>query len=505
MRKEVFRMERVTCKEKGLVMLEDFNLNIWEGEIMGLIPGNSFGLHSFIQLLMENVPLEDGYIFYHEELINSWKGGKKGNNRITVIQDRSCLVDGLTVADNVFVLRQGFRKNIIQPAVLEIQLEPFIKEIGIELSAGTYVDKLTSFERVVVEILKGIVAGHRLIILSEMSALLGVDDLKKLYRIIRYYASKGYSFIYIGTHIEDLLQFCDRTALMSNGHIEKILQPRDMKFDKLHSISKEYDKMIHKYLENRKDKEISGPSICDCYCKTQNMKYPLTFGVREGECLVLQCLDNTVYRMLLQQLVGENTNTSWRMFLHGKKAEIPGNRHIALLQEQCNKTMLFPELSYMDNLCFNLDKRIRHVWTTGRIRKSIRQEYGEILGEDVFKLSVDELTEKQKYQLVYSRILLQKPEIVFCMQPFKGADLTHRMYIWRLLEQLLRKGIAVIILAVNLSDVLSLADRLICIDKEKEHKEYKQSEFASVSVLEPWLQLYGTGKSVETADDLDEF
>lgn len=55
---------------------------------------------------------------------------------------------------------------------------------------------------------------------------------------------------------------------------------------------------------------------------------------------------------------------------------------------------------------------------------------------------MEELSEKQKYQLVYTRVFLQKPEILFCIQPFCGADLAHRMFIWSMLEKFLDKGIS---------------------------------------------------------------
>ena len=43
MRNEVLRMERVTYKEDEVVKLEDFNLQIFQGEIMGFMPVNSHG------------------------------------------------------------------------------------------------------------------------------------------------------------------------------------------------------------------------------------------------------------------------------------------------------------------------------------------------------------------------------------------------------------------------------------------------------------------------------
>ncbi len=47
MRKEIFRMERVTYKEAEITRLEDFNLQIYEGEIMGMVPFNGLEWQHF--------------------------------------------------------------------------------------------------------------------------------------------------------------------------------------------------------------------------------------------------------------------------------------------------------------------------------------------------------------------------------------------------------------------------------------------------------------------------
>ena len=125
-----------------------------------------------------------------------------------------------------------------------------------------------------------------------------------------------------------------------------------------------------------------------------------------------------------------------------------------------------------------------------RIKKSIRQEYGDFLGEEVFDLSVEELSEKQKYELVYTRILLQNPRVVFCVQPFKRAEAAMRLRVWELLAILLGRGIAVVVLAVNLADSLALADRLIQVRQGRVEAEYDRADFANLPVDTPWLYLY---------------
>lgn len=116
MRNEVLRLEKVTLRERGVTQLDNLNLHIFEGEILGLVPIDTHGLTALCDLLRENLPLHYGYVFYREKLINTWRSPQPHYNRISIIQAKSCLVDGLSVADNIFVLRPGFRGRLMRPA-----------------------------------------------------------------------------------------------------------------------------------------------------------------------------------------------------------------------------------------------------------------------------------------------------------------------------------------------------------------------------------------------------
>ena len=113
-----------------------------------------------------------------------------------------------------------------------------------------------------------------------------------------------------------------------------------------------------------------------------------------------------------------------------------------------------------------------------------------MVGEEVFYKSMDQLTQREKYQLVYTRILLQKPKVVFCIQPFKGTDLSHRLFVWKLLKMLLNRGIAVVILTMNLSDSISLAERLLRIGSGGMAEEITRDNFGGLTEDVPWKFLY---------------
>ena len=487
MRNEVLRLEKVTLREQGVTLLDNLNLHIFEGEIMGLVPIDTHGLTALCDLLRENVPLHYGYVFYREKLINTWRSPRPHYNRISVIQAKSCLVDGLTVADNIFVLRPGFRGRLMRPSAFRRQLMPFIHSIGIPIDADARVEDLTVFERFVVELLKAVVAGSRLIVLNEISTLINEAELGKLHAILRHYAAEGVSFLYVCFHFEELLQISDRTALMMQGRVVKLLEGSEMIPQSLLPYSAPYEQMVTSQLA-RGAHQIGGEVF--------SARLPeaavggLAFSVRAGECLVLQDLDNHFIDGFLGVLSGAHPPQGTRLLLCGRPFRPGHDRRLAVIQDQPGRTMVFPGLNYLENLCFTMDHRIPSLWRSGRVKRGLRRAYTEWLGPDLLERRVEDLTETERCELVYRRILLQRPDVVFCVQPFRMADVAMRMSIWRLLEELLDRGVAVVILAVNLADSLSLADRLIRVRRGQPQEAFDRVHFNDLPADVPWRSLY---------------
>lgn len=491
MREEVLRMEHVTYKEQGVIQLKNFSISICAGEILGLLPVNRYGVSTLVRLLRQNLPLHYGYVYYREKLINEWRHSDYEMNRVGVIQNKSCLTEGLTVADNIFVLRAGFKKHFIQPKVLKQQLASFLEDIEIDIDADARIEELSTFERFVVELLKAVVAGNYLIILDDISSFMSDVEIRKLHKIIRHYAGYGFSFLYIVHHFEEARQICDRTALMQNGHIVKYCQSSEYIPDScMYQWTEDFNRFVSEQIAGRMEpvRKMSTAFRVEGLCYKDEKE--LNFEVAQGECLVLQDLNNRLLPDFLKILMGTYEAQQGRMWI-GEEEFIPGpDRRIAIIQEVPTESMLFPNMTYLDNLCFALDHRFPDVWHKRSIKKSLREEYADLLGEHVFDSRVEDLSQKEQYDLIYTRILLQNPKVVFCAQPFKRAGVSVRIHVWDLLERFLNKGIAVVILAVNLADSLALADRLIRVGKGQQMQEYARKDFKNLPIDAPWLYLY---------------
>ena len=122
MRQEILRLEKIITAENGVIILNHFNLHIFRGEIMGLIAINLHGLESLIELIGRNVHLYYGSVYFCENLVNSYAHSSLTRNRVAVIEKQFRLIENLTVADNIYVMRRGFKKYIINSKTLNSTL-----------------------------------------------------------------------------------------------------------------------------------------------------------------------------------------------------------------------------------------------------------------------------------------------------------------------------------------------------------------------------------------------
>lgn len=491
MRQEVLRMEKVTYIEHGITKLEDFQLQIYKGEVMGLIPVNGHGMNDFLNLLKTNLPIERGYIYYGNELVNSWKESKKNHNRVSIIEPKSSLVESLTVSDNIFVLRQGFRQRLIHPSLLRRQLAPFLQDMGMDdVSPDSCVEKLSVFQRVAVQILRAVILGHQLIVLNEIGAFISEKELQKLYGIIEKYAASGFSFIYISPHLEEIAMVCDRVAILSHGAIRKIVHRKEMSRDIVAAYTEEYERVVRNHLAGQMNAVSRREKVLSLQNLTFGSVWGLNFDIYAGECVTIQNMDHEVFQDFISFLTEDEKPQEGALYMGKEKVRILGNSNIAVIRELPAASMIFQELDYMSNLCMGMTQRIPDIWYRHSIRDSIFRECSPIVGEDVFFKSMEQLTQKEKYQLVYTRVLLQRPKVVFCIQPFKGTDLPHRIFVWKLLEMLLNRGIAVVILTMNLSDSISLSERLLRLGSGGMLEEITRENFDGLTENVPWKYLY---------------
>lgn len=472
-------MENVITEYSKNANLDNVNFHMFQGEIMGLIELDAHGKDVLIDVICKNSKIKYGRIYYENKLVNSYRFSSDSENKVYVLRQSSQLINDLTVVDNVFVLRKGFKKYVVNRKILDVQLIQLMEEIGVNINPREICLNLSEYERCTVEILKAMIQNVKLIIIDDISDVLSTNDLEAFKRLIVKLVQREYSILYIGNHHEEVFSICNRVALMEEGKIIKVFEKNEMSNENIlpYTISYEETEVIKpSQMQNRK---ITFRNITTGYLQN------LSFEVQKGECIVLYDRNNKVPNDIIQCLCGESELTEGIIELDQKVVTTNNqdkmlHSDIAIIGEEATKSMIFYDLSYIDNLCFLLDHKTNKSQISWKVKKSIQKEFYKELGDDLYKANIRGLDKKSLYNLVYYRIYLLNPQVVFIAQPFSNADMFVRRHIIELIRTLKRKGIAIVILAVSISDSLYVADKLILIENGTKKQEYLPDSFSKL-------------------------
>lgn len=477
---EILRMENITYQAGQEVMIDNLNLYMFGGEIMGLIATDAKGRDELISLICQNLPIRFGRVWFGGKLVNNYIHSDGSYNKVYVISEKSQLIEALSVEDNIFVMRKGFKKYVINNRVLRNQVKRLFEQMEVDVPLKRRVTELTVLERCMVELLKARLMGCRLIVLYNLSNFLSLHELKKFQDVILQYCGLGLSFLYVGNHHQEVFKISDRTALFEDGRIIKIFEKHDMNDEAIQPYIIPFESPEGK----RRIPDGTGILRFD-QVFTENLR-GLSFSLRKGECLTLLDMDNRVLEDIQDILKKELEPSKGIVTVEDRVYKKDGGRDfldsgIAVIPSDPTETFLFKEMNYMENLTFLLDRKLRASILKGSYIKSVHDEYMKLTGPCIDSRDIRFIDEKEKYGLVYYRIHLLHPKIAVCVQPMARGDMFCRRYVLERIRDLQKIGISVLILTSSLTDCLEVANRLLIVKDGTAAAEYPAEEFFRVA------------------------
>jgi ribose transport system ATP-binding protein len=471
MREEILRIENVIRIIDGITYLDNIHFYIFKGEILGLIPLDNHGKEELIELILQNVPIDFGRVYFDGKLVNYYEHSSMAKNPVYVIEKESKLVGDLKVADNISVLSSSYREYLVREKRLITETNQLLRELGIAIDASRYASELSFFETAVVELIRAVRSGAQLIITDELANLLNTEELSTFQRLLKHYAEKGISFLYIAGNPQELYQVCQRIILFEKGRILRVVKQKDFSPDLLNPY-----RPPHTFPPGPANASHDAGSVFRCEELAAKHLAALSFTVEAGECLTILNPEKHGIQDLGQIAAGNLRPLKGRLVVEGKPVPLTGvhsllPQGIAFIPEDPVPKSLFFDYSYLENLTFLLDRKLGRSIIRSQILNFVREEFRDLAGDavdapDLWGLEMDALC-----RLVYYRILLYKPTVVFIMQPFAHADMQLSDCIVELINLLKQNGLAVVLLTVSLADAQVVTDRLLILNGQ----EYKET------------------------------
>lgn len=455
MRKEIINFNNVTYLRHGVSYLDQINLRIYEHEIVGFLHIDHVGRTQLINILKRNSELHYGKITIQGEVVNTHFNTRDTvNDAIYVLDLNNKFIQNLTVIDNFFVMNKKKADFVINETKYNSILQEVLGTVKLDVEGGQRVETLTLGQQKILEIVKAVYYGAKFIIVLDISDILSTQELQELHAIMRFYRDQGISFGYFCNHHEESFSICDRIFVMENGSIQKILHHDTYSDDLMLHYSFDFKEVVKGYPVSIAEEVFRMDHI-----QTDHIT-DLSFSAHKGECVTILNHNSRSFNSLLKIFNGETKDYRGSITIDGVDL-LKSRETMSIIPLNPIENFLLPSFSIMDNLMFEVNRRKPKHYLSKKVRKQVKMSYANLMGNHKFNEDLHNLDVYTLYKIIYLRVLFYKPKVVVLVQPFSNANMYLRHDIITLIQQFLKEGITVLILAVSLSDAKFISNRIV--------------------------------------------
>lgn len=237
----IFEARGVSKTFGGVVALDNVDLQLKAGEILGVVGDNGAGKSTLIKAVTGAIPRNSGKIFFDgsEVAINSPADAKKLGIE-TVYQDLA-LVNCISVTKNIFLGREIVRTGIAGSVFglldfrrMNAEVRALFNRMKIDISdLHRDASYFSGGQRQAIALSKTVQFGKRIAILDEPTASLGVKESKTAMNLVQSLKGHGLSVIMITHNMQHVLQYCDRVMVLRVGKVIALEQVSRINGDQL--------------------------------------------------------------------------------------------------------------------------------------------------------------------------------------------------------------------------------------------------------------------------------
>ena len=471
MKHEILRLENITKYIRGKKVLDNARLNLFSGEILGLVGLNHAGKTVFAKIISGFLSLDKGtfYIDDKEESVNIGNASQKYG--IFYIGQDSTLIPGMSIKENIFAFRKIYSPVLlVDEKKMYQQTKELLDKLELDFDPDQIVNNLSVEDNHLIQICRTIMSNSRVIILDGITGTYGQIALTKIKKLLSLISKQGISVIYINNRLDEIIKTADRVTVLKEGRTVRVLNKDEYSKKKILSILGGYrvKKELHK-----PEMEF-GPEVL----RVENLSYDVFFSdvsltLKRGEILGLAIYEESIRDAFGRVLFGLYESTTGNVFAHGRKIRITNPRSairsgIGFIPERASHKGIFNNLSVSENIAFLAPRKIRNVY--GVVKPNIDKHVTDF---SIKKAGLEEYLEEKannisdigKLKLIIQRWMVLKPNVLIFVYPTSGIDMLARDEIYSLIYEIVKQGTSIILITSDLSELINMSDRIILFKK----------------------------------------
>ncbi len=215
--------------------VDDVSLDIFAGEVVGLVGDNAAGKSTFLSLLTGYNMMDSGQVFYKGQpvRIKSPRSSRR-DLKIEMIYQNLSLAPDLPLWQNLFLGEEITTRSLFNNRRSMIaQTRKVLEELNANAQPTHLIGTLSGGEQQLVAIGRALIFSRDLIIMDEPTAAISVAKIDEVLRLIRRLKNEGRSVLLVSHRLEDILAVADRIVVFSHGKIKQIMDNHNISLEVL--------------------------------------------------------------------------------------------------------------------------------------------------------------------------------------------------------------------------------------------------------------------------------
>ena len=487
-------LQNIKKEFPGVLALDDVSLEAKAGKVHALMGENGAGKSTLIKILAGAYSKDQGTILFDNKEVNIENPHDSLNLGIKVVYQEIALIPEFTVGENIFL--EKFPVNglgVVNWKKLYADCNNLLKKIGFNLNVKEKVVNLSISEQQIVEIARAIFQNAAVVVMDEPTSSLTPNEIEKLFEVIENLKKNNIAIIYITHKIDEIFKIADEVTVLRDG---KLISNR-----KINNTSEEIliQDMVGRKVDQKFDRPVKSFEKILMNIKNISTKSKLkniSFNLYKGEILGFFGLMGAGRTELAKAIYGYDKISDGSIEIDGKlitkfSTQTMVKNGLGYVTEDRKGEGIIKDMNLRENMSLPSLEIFEKFFTINKSKeKKVSNQY-----IDKFEVKTPSserlitlLSGGNQQKILLSRWLIRNLKIIILDEPTRGVDIGAKTEILRLINDLAKDGLSVILMTSEMNDLLALSDRIIVmaggkISKEFDRNTVTQEEIFKASVI----------------------
>jgi len=452
----------------GVRALSDVSFDLRAGEVHCLIGENGAGKSTFVKILAGAQRPDSGTIRLRGEAVTLNGPRQAKELGLAFIFQELSVVDGLTVAENIVLGDEPGGRGVFDRRAAEARSRELLDGIGFrDLDPALRVGRLSTAQKQAVMIAKALGGKAEILVMDEPTSPLEEQEVRRLFEVIATLKVAGKGIVYVSHKMREIEAIGDRVTVFKDGARVATLErseagPREL-------IRLMVGRDLGDVFPPKQRRPGAAALTVENLCGARI--HDVSLEVRAGEIVGIAGLVGAGRTELMRSIFGRDEVVSGRVLVDGAVVGANSVRGairsgLGLVPEERRAQGIVGVLSVFDNLLLPWNEFPASRRDTGTPQSVARQSAATM---DVRTPSLDQrislLSGGNQQKVVVGKWLTMNTKVLLLDEPTRGVDIGAKREIYRIIDDLARRGLAILLVSSELPEVIGLADRIIVLNQ----------------------------------------